>query len=83
MERQPIIGETVHFVLNTGPNAGTHRPAIVVSISNSYTVNLQVFSDGTKSIGDSLPNVFWKRGAILDEAGKSQGTWHFPEPQTT
>lgn len=82
-EVMPQLGQTVHFVLNQGPNAGAHRPAIVVGVVNSYTVDLQVFSNGTKGQmpkGDQLPNLFWKPKCVQDERGKSQGTWHYGEP---
>lgn len=78
----PFLGEPVHFVLNVGPNKGAHRAAVVVSVKNEYTVNLQVFSDGTKTEEDYAPNVFFKRSAILDETGHSPGTWHRPENES-
>lgn len=79
----PKLGQIVHFVLNYGPNAGAHRPAIIVGVNNEYTVDLQAFSNGTKGDtpkGDCLPNVFWKSKVVQDESGKSPGTWHLPEP---
>lgn len=75
---KPKLGDLVHFVLNTGPNTGAHRPAIVVKVVDGESVNLQVFTDGTRSNGDCLPNVFWKRGAVKDNA-HSAGTWHWSE----
>lgn len=81
MNKKPRIGDPVHFVLNVGPNRGSHRPAIVVGVRDERTVNLQVFSDGNKSTNDASPNVFYKQGAALDETGRNHGTWHFPEPE--
>lgn len=83
-DRVPRIGEVVHFVLSRGNNAGSHRPAIVVGVRNAYTVDLQVFSNGTKGSlpqGDGTPNVFWNPGCVQDEQGHTCGTWHFPEPE--
>lgn len=83
MNQELSIGRIVHFVLNSGANAGAHRPAMVVGVANEYTSDLQVFTNGTKGEmpkGDSLPNVFWKPKAIQDEVGKTPGTWHWPEP---
>lgn len=76
------VGLVVHFVLNNGPKAGIHRPAMVVGVVNDYTVDLQVFSNGTKGDlpkGDKLPNVFWKPNCVQDEQSHSQETWHFIE----
>jgi hypothetical protein len=84
MNKKPTLGRIVHYVLNNGPSAGKHRPAVVVEVTNEYTVNLQVFSDGTKGTmphGDGLPNVFRKVGALLDDNGHTQGTWHYPEEE--
>lgn len=81
-EKTAKVGTTVHFVLNHGPNAGAHRPAVVVGVKSAYRVDLQVFSDGTKGTepkGDCLPNVFWRPETVQDETGHSEGTWHFPE----
>jgi hypothetical protein len=77
--KKPFVGQIVHYVLNQGPNRGAHRPAVVVGVRTEHTVDLQVFSNGTKGDmpkGDSLPNVFWKPSAELDETGHSEGTWH-------
>lgn len=83
-DRPVEVGDVVHFVLPNGPNAGAHRPAIVVGIVNGYTADLQVFSDGHKGAeprGDMMPNVFWKPGCVRDEQGKSANTWHEREPR--
>lgn len=80
MNRKPSLGAKVHFVLNEGPNRGAHRAAVVVSPGDERSVNLQVFSDGTKSCGDYAPNVFYKKGAQHDPNG-AVGTWHWPEEQ--
>ena len=73
------VGAIVHYVLPNGPNRGAHRPAVVVGVKNEYTVDLQVFSDGTKSAGDCAPNVFWKPNCLQDESGHSEETWHIAE----
>lgn len=80
-EWRPALGRIVHFVLNIGPNAGAHRPAIVVGMGEGNRLDLQVFSNGTKSSGDYAPNVFHKKSAAQDPAGKEPGTWHTPEGQ--
>lgn len=75
------VGTVVHFVLNQGPNKGAHRPAMVVGVLCSTVVDLQVFSNGTKGDmpkGDTLPNVFWKPAAMMDQ-NMAGGTWHTVE----
>lgn len=73
----PTIGRIVHFTLNSGPHMGQVRPAIVVNVRDETTVDLQVFTDGTRLNGDCLPNMFWKPGARQGEPGEG-GTWHWP-----
>ena len=48
VEQVPSIGRIVHYILDEGPHAGEHRPAIIVQIwgtTPSAAVNLQVFTD--------------------------------------
>ena len=78
---QPAVGRIVHYVLDRGPRASEHRPAIVVKAAEG-TVSLQVFTDGHKGdtpAGDEAPNVFWRSRCAQDEERKLPGTWHWPE----
>ena len=80
--QEPSIGRIVHYVLDKGPHAGAHRPAIIVAVANQYTVSLQVFTDGHKGDmprGDECPNVFWRSACCIDEETKRPGHWHWPE----
>ena len=74
----PTVGRIVHYVLHDGPHQGFHRPALVVAHSG-MTVNVQVFTDGNKTHGDLMPNVFWRYNVAFDPDGKQVGTWHWPE----
>lgn len=71
---------TVHFVLHSGPNQGSHRPAVVVNTDNGMT-DLQVFCSGNPKLGDEMPNVFWRYRVPFDATGKQIGSWHYPEWQ--
>ena len=82
---EPTVGRIVHYVLDRGPRASQHRPAIVVAASERV-VSLQVFTDGHKGdtpTGDECPNVFWRSRCVQDEERKLPGTWHFPERTET
>lgn len=71
-------GRIVHYVLDEGPGAGQHRPAIVVrnwSDDGAGCVQLQVFTD---SYNDGLENVVWRSSALYNREG-APGTWHWPE----
>lgn len=80
-------GRMVHFVLDEGPSAGQHRPAVVVKVWRIFqeggiqsppkngVSNLQVFTD---SANDGLPNVMW-RSSVLFNANAEEGTWHWIE----
>ncbi len=83
-EQQPSIGRIVHYVLDTGPDAGQHRPAIIVRTWGDLPtspVQLQVFtdSDADETSNDQLPPVMWKTSRIQDASGLQPGTWHWPE----
>lgn len=65
-------GDIVMFRLNAGPSAGQQRPAIVVNENRDGSLNLQVFSDGTKSRDDALPNVFCVQRV---RRGGENGNW--------
>lgn len=76
-QKQPRIGDTVHYVLHAGPAMGEHRPAVVVKTEEG--VDLQVFASGNGKLGDRLPNVFWRYRVPADAAGQQVGSWHWPE----
>ena len=69
------IGRTVHYVLDKGPNAGDHRPAVIVRVWTDTLVNLQVITDDEN---DKLNPTEWRTSVPLDES-KKNGTWHWPE----
>jgi hypothetical protein len=72
-------GRMVHYVLATGPNKGSHRPAVIVRIWTKeapYTSQLQVFTDGAN---DGLDNVHWATSVTYDESGEKQHSWHWIE----
>lgn len=73
-------GRIVHYVLPDGPNAGQHRPAIIVRVWNpvSSTVQLQVFTDGSNDGPKYAAGLFWATSVMLSEEPKP-GTWHWIE----
>jgi len=74
------VGRIVLYVLPSSKGAGEIRPAIVVRVWTERSVNLQVFADGDGSAAnDGLPATNWITSATLDQAGKMNGTWHWPE----
>lgn len=74
------VGDVVHYVLETGPYVGQHRPAIVVRKWASDLVNLQVFTDSgsDQRSNDQLPPVYW-RTSIKENDAHLNGTWHLIE----
>jgi hypothetical protein len=75
-------GRIVHYVLNEGPSAGTHRPAIVVHVwGESGTCNLQVFTDSDEGAkyNDELLPVLWATSVAFDDGEKPGHTWHWIE----
>lgn len=80
-EQKPTIGRSVHYVLNEGPHAGEHRPAVIVRTWSGNLVNLQVFPDSDEdgTSNDCLPVPMWKTSVDLDETGERQRSWHWPE----
>lgn len=50
----PVVGNTVLFVLDDGPNEGEARPAFVISVISPSLVSLVVFMDGPNDY-DVLP----------------------------
>lgn len=72
-------GRIVHYVIQTGPSHGQHRPAIVVKVWNkeSGVVNLIVFADWSNDgVADSA---YWATSVRYDEETKAPGTWHWIE----
>lgn len=79
-------GRIVHFVLQDGPHAGEHRPAIVVKVwrqgdgtppANGYS-NLVVFMDGTNDGASYAGCVHWAT-SIAYSAEPKPRTWHWIE----
>lgn len=87
----PNIGDIVHFVLDVGPNAGEHRPAMVVrvrsfdpdpqtSIAPEPTVVMQVFLDNHDLPYDhNNVGIMRPLSVLHNEKEKPLGTWHWPE----
>ena len=80
----PSVGRVVYYVLETGPKAGEHRPALIVRTwgdTPDTLVNLHVFLDGSNDYERSLSPgamTIWRTSVQPDESGKP-GTWHWPE----
>lgn len=83
-------GRTVHYVLPDGPNAGEHRPAIVVKVwrledaagtkhppDNGYS-NLVVFVDGTNDGVQFGGCILWATSVVYSEEPIPR-TWHWIE----
>lgn len=72
------IGDIVHFVLDDGPSAGQHRPALVVHVWSDDLLQLQVFpdSDAAGTFNDKLPVPYWRTSVKLDRSAEEHGTWH-------
>jgi len=86
----PTIGRIVHYVLDRGRAVGRCRPALVVNVMDdaSPIVNLVVLLDGPNDIGakdvhptpdDPAPVVMRVGSVHSDNAGRSPGSWHWPE----
>lgn len=73
---KPSIGRTVHFVLDSGPNKGEDRPAVIVRVWTDELVNLQVITDGPN---DGLDAIVWKTSIQFSEDTSKTPTWHWPE----
>lgn len=86
LQQRPSVGRIVHYVLEEGPNAGEHRPAIIVKVwadppesaTPGVACQLQVFTDsaGGEVYNDQLPQVMWKTSR---SQGDYPGSWHWPE----
>lgn len=72
-------GRMVHYVLQTGPSDGQHRPALVVKVWNKDTgvANLTVFPDWEND-GLFGSGSFWATSVQYSEEPKP-GTWHWIE----
>jgi hypothetical protein len=84
-EQVPSIGRVVHFVLDTGRNAGQHRPAMIVQIwgdpqNPAPYVQLQVFTDGQNDGDEYASGMVWRTSVQPDHsASPAHRTWHWPE----
>lgn len=84
-------GRIVHYVLQEGPNAGKHRPAIVTEVKDPkaevvlHWCNLTVFGipgdfDQTGLSGIYRPgNTFNVVATDWESPIHLPGTWHWPE----
>jgi hypothetical protein len=72
-------GRMVHYVLPDGPNAGEHRPAVIVRIwdHGSGYVNLQVLVDGTNDY-PQYNGLLWATSIEYSEEPRPR-TWHWIE----
>lgn len=71
-------GRMTHYVLDSGPSEGQHRPAIVVKVWNkeSGMVNLAVLTDFSN---DGYPSgLIWKTSVGYSEE-PLLNTWHWIE----
>jgi hypothetical protein len=77
-EPRPSVGRVVHYVSHGSPvredgsqaYAAECRAAIITETDTSDTVGLAVLNPTGQ---------FFNRTVVHDEAGKSGGTWHWPE----
>jgi hypothetical protein len=72
----PSPGRIVRYVLDSGPNAGQGRPALIVVVRDDGRAGLYVFTDCGHPDGDLLPLPVW-RDASYDPDG-ARGTWSWP-----
>lgn len=85
-EPKPTVGRIVHYVVPTGPNAGAHRPALVivptagtVQDTEPGFVDLVAFlhpDDNRRTNG--IP-MLWPTRVPYDATGEERGSWHWPE----
>ena len=73
---QVIEGSMVHYVLDSGPNTGEHRPALIVKVWSEDCVNLQVFLDGSNDFPGSMRMTAWETSVMRDDTGDMLGSWH-------
>lgn len=76
------IGRNVHYILPHGPNAGSHRAAIIVNVLDPVAglVNLQVFTDGANDGRHYAQGMSWQTSVEHDPLGQELDTWHWIEP---
>jgi hypothetical protein len=84
---KPTLGRIVHYVLaeaDSFPNAGIHRPAIIVEpysagnadpIEGESWLNLAIFT----SASDGLPLTYSRMIVPYSAGGLVRGSWHWPE----
>lgn len=78
----PYVGAEVHFVLDSGPNLGHPRPAVVTRVYDHQRADLVVFlsaKDFTDSVtvaSSALPVLAVEEAA--PDSGGNPGTWHWP-----
>ena len=86
-EPLPSVGRIVHYVLESGPRKGDHRPAIIVRtvkpLTDGYCM-LQVFTDGENDgfvcdYSGAVKDTLWRSVIAHDEKTKAPGSWHWPE----
>ena len=81
---KPSAGRIVHYV-SYGTPGGEYtsqcRAAVVTEVGEVWVPEGQPAPTGTP-VGLAVLNpegMFFNRGVMQDEAGKSGGTWHWPE----
>lgn len=77
MDRVPVIGDVVLYVLPDGPHAGESRPAFVVQVWSAGYVNLQVFIDGTND--DPHYNGSIWATSVERSDDMAPRSWHWPD----
>lgn len=74
MNRQPTIGDTVRYIIASGPNAGQARAAIVTNVIG-VTISLTAFPDAANDrVGVTLSAT-----NVYESAVPNPGTWHWPQ----
>ena len=82
--KPPFKAAIVLFVQGEGAIPGITRPAIVTEADpKTLTVNVKVFPDGNKELGDRMGQAYWRRGVHYDPNGTTHNTWHWPEDAVT
>jgi len=80
-QREPRIGDIVHFILPNGLNEGAHRPGIIVRIWSPHIVQLVVFTDGPNDFTGNHPGttgVMWA-SSVPYSSNFGARTWHWPD----
>ena len=82
--KTPIVGDTVHYVLEAGPNQGACRPATVTMVEDERTIEVEVSLDehADQYPAYRLPGFTGiSRLAHYDDTARDYGTWHWPSPR--